>query len=107
MLKLFNAVARGGTMALFFKSLLKSFTGRDQNNSRMTEALSFDGLNPLLAKQLSELESQIGQLVQVQFELNQERRQMRTEMDSLKQTILAAQARPADAPLVRSPNESL
>ena len=63
-------------------------------NSSIDAALSFDGLNPLLAKQLSELESQIGQLVQVQFELNQERREMRSEMDNLKRIILAAEARP-------------
>jgi hypothetical protein len=94
-------------MALFLKSLIRSLSGVNQGNHQMVEALSFDGLNPLLAKQLSELESQIGQLVQVQFELNQERRQMRTEMDTLKQTILAAQARPLDAPSARTPNETL
>jgi len=52
------------------------------------QALAFEGLNPLLAKQLSELEFQIGQLAQVQFELSQERERMRTEMDALRNAVL-------------------
>ena len=50
-------------------------------------ALSFEGLNPLLAKQLSELETQIGQLAQVQFELGQERQRMRIEMEALRKAV--------------------
>ena len=49
--------------------------------------LEFGGLNPLLAKQLSELETQIGQLVQVQYELSEERQRMRSEMDLLKKAV--------------------
>ena len=49
--------------------------------------LGFEGLNPLLAKQLSELEFQIGQLAQAQYALSQEREKMRSEMNELKNSI--------------------
>ena len=65
------------------------------NQKQMGEnapSLAFDELNPLLAKQLSELEVQIGQLAQVQFELSEERSKMRHEMDALKKVLQDNQA---------------
>ncbi len=59
-------------------------------------ALAFDGLNPLLAKQLSELETQIGQLAQIQYEMNEERRRMRNEMDALRTAMLRANETPEE-----------
>ena len=72
-------------------------------------ALSFDGLNPLLAKQLSELETQIGQLAQVQFELGQERQRMRIEMEALKKAVERPENAIAVTPLAGATpnNESL
>ena len=61
---------------------------RRQNSSTRKNQLEFDGLNPLLARQLSEMEGQLGQLVQIQFELSQEREKMRNEMNQLRQSIL-------------------
>ena len=57
------------------------------NEREVDTSLSFEGLNPLLAKQLSELESQIGQLAQIQFDLSQERKSMRIEMEALKKAV--------------------
>ena len=51
------------------------------------QVLRFDGMNPLLAKQLTEVETQIGQLVQAQYEINLERKRMRFEMDALKRSL--------------------
>lgn len=62
-------------------------------NEKITEdqtALNFDELNPLLAKQLTEVDTQIGQLAQVQFEMAEERERMRNEMDALKKVLLQA-----------------
>ena len=67
-----------------------------------TASLAFDELNPLLAKQLSELETQIGQLAQVQFELAEERQKMRFEMDALKKAVLDSQAAPVIAATINS-----
>ena len=64
-------------------------------------AMSFEGLNPLLAKQISELETQIGQFAQVQFDLAQERDKMRSEMEDLKKAMAKTQdPAPLTAPLV-------
>ena len=67
-----------------------------------TASLAFDELTPLLAKQLSELETQIGQLAQVQFELAEERQKMRFEMDALKKAVLDSQAAPVIAATINS-----
>ena len=69
-------------------SLLRSGQSKKKQEQLKAQALAFEGLNPLLAKQLSELEFQIGQLAQVQFELSQERERMRTEMDALRNAVL-------------------
>ena len=73
-----------------------SFLSRSRRNQshdalETAPALAFDELNPLLAKQLSELEVQIGQLAQVQFELAEERSKMRSEMDALKKVLQDSQ----------------
>ena len=72
------------------------------------EPLAFDELNPLLAKQLSELEVQIGQLAQVQFELSEERSRMRHEMDALKKVLQDSQTQssPQATPQVIVDNEA-
>ncbi len=69
-------------------SLFRSGQSKKKQEQLKAQALAFEGLNPLLAKQLSELEFQIGQLAQVQFELSQERERMRTEMDALRNAVL-------------------
>ena len=51
--------------------------------------LSFEGFNPVLAKQLSEVETQLGHLAQVQFEMIEERRRMHAEMRALKSLVQA------------------
>lgn len=85
--------------AQFFKR-----TPRVENPLLNEGNMAFEGLNPLLAKQLTELETQIGQLAQVQFELSQERSRMRFEMDALKkaveqnQTLSVSEAPRDDAP---------
>ena len=52
-----------------------------------TGPLSFNGLNPLLAKQLTELETQIGRFAQMQFEIGRERDRMRLEMAEIKKAV--------------------
>ena len=71
----------------FLERIFKKTLRANPANNNSTSALSFDELNPLLAKQLSELESQIGQLAQVQFQLAEERQKMRFEMDALKKAV--------------------
>ena len=51
--------------------------------------LAFDELNPLLAKQLTEVESQLGQLAMIQHEMVEERRRMHAEMRAIKSLVLA------------------
>ena len=75
-----------------FNALTRIFKNSEQNNANPGSDLSFDGLNPLLAKQLSELENQIGRLAQVQFELGQERQRMRSEMEALKKAVTDSQS---------------
>ena len=43
---------------------------------KLAPELTFEDLNPLLAKQLTEVELQIGQLAQMRFEIAEERRKM-------------------------------
>ena len=62
------------------------------------DALGFNELNPLLARQLSELEMQIGSLAQTQFEMVEERNQMRHEMDALKKILQQTQFTPNAEP---------
>jgi regulator of replication initiation timing len=71
---------------------------RTKKSEPVDTTLSFDGLNPLLAKQLSELETQIGQLAQVQFELGQERQRMRIEMEALKKAVGQPDTAPVSPP---------
>ncbi len=66
--------------------------------SESNQNLEFGGLNPLLAKQLSELETQIGQFVQVQYQLSEERQRMRSEMDLLKREVRNLSSAPAENP---------
>ena len=67
-------------------------TAGNTNNFEAAQAnLAFDELNPLLAKQLSEMEAQIGQLAQVQFQLAEERQKMRFEMEALKKAMQDSQ----------------
>ena len=66
-------------------NLFRFFRAKSKDSD--VDAMSFEGLNPLLAKQISELETQIGQFAQVQFDLAQERDKMRTEMDDLKKAL--------------------
>jgi hypothetical protein len=82
-----------------FDALTRLFKKPASLKSVPEAALSFDGLNPLLAKQLSELETQIGQLAQVQFELGQERQRMRIEMEALRKAVGEVPAS-ADASLI-------
>ena len=56
-------------------------------NADEAKVLAFDELNPLLAKQLSELETQIGQFAQAQFEIAAEREKMRIDMEYLRKAI--------------------
>jgi regulator of replication initiation timing len=70
-----------------FDAIRRMFKTSPRRDRRVDTGLSFDGLNPLLAKQLSELESQLGQLAQVQFELSQERQRMRVDMEALKKAV--------------------
>jgi regulator of replication initiation timing len=72
--------------------MMTNFFRTNQSSKKQKQALAFDGLNPLLAKQLSELEYQIGQLAQVQFDLSQERERMRIEMDALRAAVLVSTA---------------
>jgi len=89
----------------FFDALLRFFRPTPPPQNLTDSTLSFDGLNPLLAKQLSELESQIGQLAQVQFELSNERQRMRVEMEALKKAV--AQPNPATpAPVIIASDET-
>ena len=79
--------------------LFKSLRSRNQSTASPEPELSYEGLNPLLAKQLSELETQIGQLAQVQFDLTQERQHMRNEMEALKKAIGESKPEPTpDSP---------
>lgn len=52
--------------------------------------LSFDALDPILAKQLTEVEVQLGQLAKIQSELSHERMQMKYEMNALIQLVSAS-----------------
>ena len=70
-----------------FGVLIPSLQKLFNKSSDPGQNLEFGGLNPLLAKQLSELETQIGQFVQVQYQLSEERQRMRSEMDSLKKEV--------------------
>ena len=65
--------------------------GKKSSKRSVDREMSFEGLNPLLAKQISELETQIGQFAQVQFDLAQERDKMRSEMDDLKKAMAKSQ----------------
>jgi regulator of replication initiation timing len=84
-------------------ALVRLFKSPRQKPETADQTLSFDGLNPLLAKQLSELETQIGQLAQVQFELSQERQRMRIEMDALRKAV--GEPTPTAAVPLNSDNE--
>lgn len=74
----------------FFKKLFKRKPQPPKFNPNAAIDLSIDGLNPMLAKQLSEVEAQLGRLAQVQFEMASERKKMQLEMNA----ILALHAQP-------------
>lgn len=73
--------------------------------ANLSANLSYDELNPLLAKQLSEMEAQIGQLAQVQFQLAGERQKMRYEMEALKKAMQDSQGTVTNSQ-INSENES-
>mgnify|MGYP000942207717 CR=1 FL=1 len=54
-----------------------------------SEELGFGELNPLLAKELTEVEAQLGQLAMIQYEMIEERRRMHSEMNAIKSLVLA------------------
>lgn len=82
-------------MNLFKLFSSKKHTTPETRFQSATEALVFDELNPLLAKQLSEMEAQIGQLARVQFDLAEERQRMRFEMEALKKAMEDSQGAPS------------
>ena len=86
-------------------NLFRIFRAKAKNSE--VDAMSFEGLNPLLAKQISELETQIGQFAQVQFDLAQERDKMRSEMDDLKKAMANPPKSPDSEPLVAVASELL
>jgi hypothetical protein len=71
-------------------ALVRLFKSPRQKPETADQTLSFDGLNPLLAKQLSELETQIGQ-------------RMRIEMDALRKAV--GEPTPTAAVPLNSDNE--
>ena len=77
----------------------------NQQSTLQNQNLEFSGLNPLLARQLSQLEAQIGQFTQVRFEMAQERERMRFEMESLKNAIRNSQELPQNVASVPLANQ--
>ena len=85
-----DPAAQQFSLVRFLKSMLsRKSSPQDAEEEVTLSMLGYDGLNPLLAKQLTEVESQIGQLVQAQFEISQERSRMRSEMEELKKSVLS------------------
>lgn len=86
------------SMRIFRKTIYFILTLLKKQNPAQTNALEFTGLNPLLARQLSQLEAQVGQFTQVRFEMAQEREKMRFEMEALKTAIRQSQENPQNVP---------